>query len=175
MRLVKIVQGPAVLRPTCPLRPGTHTDVGTPFCFLTTIKSKYSCKKAQIWLSVNAKIGLVYRVNPGLHVWAANDESLQMPQWAVCHTERRGRSWGASPTPGQAEWQKMKHTHTHTHFPFRVITVCFCCLTPGGSCVGGDEWASRAPQLINTPTCPFLYSLFYNFSYRVAEKTRQKT
>lgn len=113
MRPVKIVQGPAVLRPTCPLRPGTHTDVGTPFCFLTTITSKYSCKKPEIWLSVNAKIGLVYRVNPGLHVWAANDESLQMPQWAVCHTERRGRSWGASPTPGQAEWQKKKHTHTH--------------------------------------------------------------
>lgn len=137
---------------------------------LTDIKSKYCGKRAQIWLLVNTNIGAVYRANPGVHVWAANDESLQMPQWAVCHTERREQSRGASPTPGHNEVTEKKHTQTHRHtlsFPSHYY-VCICCLTPEGSCVGGDEWASSAARLINTTTPPLpLFS--HHSSHRKAE------
>lgn len=114
---------PAVLWAICSIRPAKCTDV-EPFCILTAIKSQYSGKKVQILLSLNTNIGSIYQTNPGMHVWATNDKSVQMPRWAVCHTRRREQSWGASPTSGHAKVTDETHMHTHTLLPFLVTTMC---------------------------------------------------
>ena len=41
---------------------------------------------------IKTSFGPIFGADSGVHVSATNDESLQMPQRAVCHTVRREQS-----------------------------------------------------------------------------------
>lgn len=75
------------------------------------------------------KTGLIFQTKAGVHVCAANDESLQMPQWAICHTERREQSWRSL-----ANTWTDTHTQTHTLSPPHHCLVFICCNSRGQLC-----------------------------------------
>ena len=57
--------------------------------------------------------GLIFGVNVAVHVRVTNDDPVEMPHGAVCHTERREEAQGAEATPGLAN-HTPPDTHTHT-------------------------------------------------------------
>lgn len=109
----------------------------------------------------------------GKHVWAANDASLQMSQWAICTTERWETSQEFSKPPG---YNDVTHTpacaHTHS---FLIITSCelnerslrpqgqMCGRWWMGFCCSSSDKSTTAPiitSIENTKIKTFTISFF---------------
>lgn len=97
----------------------------------------------------------VFQSNPGVQIPTTNDESLQMPQWTICSSERWKHTVAEEPERHLA----IPHVNTTLSFP-GFYSVCICHLPTECRCVGGDECASSATRQCTTPLTLFPFPQF---------------